>query len=269
MRLRSVVCIGTAGEGLSETLASTADGVLLSLATDARPPQSLRNTAIEALHRVNEAEKRGLVLVNNPRTGLLRDDLDAVLSHNLDAVFVAHVTEPQEVRDAAVLLREFELARDIEPGEILVFPVIDTARGLLRCAEIVSAAPRVGGLLFDQDGYAFDAGARAEERGDRLAYARGQIVAAARAHDRLPLITADALDLQYLGQYGFAGAVLSDARGAANANNMFAPLPAAIEHARKHLDSYEAARAAGLAVGRAGGALVDAHAARRARQVLE
>lgn len=269
MRLRSIVCVGSAGEGLSETLASTADGVLLNLATDARPPQSLRNTAVEALHRVNESEKLGLLLVDNPRTGLLRADLEAVLSHNLDAVFVAHVTEPQEVRDTAVLLREFELARGVEPGEILVFPVIDTARGLLRAAEIVSAAPRVGGLLFDQKEYALDTGGRAEERGDRMAYARGKVVAVARAYDRLPLVTADPIDLQYLGQYGFAGAVLPDARSAANANNMFAPLPAAVERARRHLEAYDAARAEGKAVARVGGELVDAHAARRARQVLE
>lgn len=269
MRLRSIVRLGPAGEGLSDALVSTADAILLDLATDARPAQSLRNTAIEALHRVNEAEKCGLVIANNPRTGLLRDDLEAVLSHNLGGILVPHVTEPQEVRDSAVLLRELELARGLEPGDVALFPVIDTARGLLRAAEIVSAAPRVAGLVLDQDGYAADVGARAEERGDRLAYARGKLVAVARAYDRLPLTIADAIDLQYLAQYGFAGAVLPDARSAANANNMFAPPPQAIERARRHLEAYEAARAAGQPMTRSGHDIIDAHAARRARQVLE
>lgn len=269
MRLRSIVRLGTAGEGLTDALVSTADAILLDLATDARPPQSLRNTAIEALHRVNEAEKTAIVLVNNPRTGLLRADLEAVLSHNLNGVFVPHVTDPQEVRDTAVLLRELELQRGLEPGHVSLLPVIDTARGLLRSIDIVSAAPRVGGLVLDQDAYAFDTGARPEERGDRLSYARGQVVAVARAYDRFPLVMADAIDLQYLGQYGFAGAVIPDARSAANANNMFAPMPRALDRASRHLEAYEAARSQGQVVTRSGSDIVDAHAARRARQVLE
>lgn len=269
MRLRSVIAIGTAGEGLSETLASTADALLLTLATDARPVQSLRNTAIEALHRVNDAEKQGLVLVNNPRTKLLRDDLAAVVSHNVDGVFLPHVTDPQEVRDTAVLLREFELARGIEPGAIALFPLIDTARGLLRANEIIGAAPRVGGLVFAQPAYARDTGARGEERGERLSYARGKVVAVARAHDRLPLVVSDGLELQNLAQYGFAGAVLAESRFAANANNMFAPSDAALERATRHLEVYDEARTKGEAVARHGEDLVDAHSARRAHQTLE
>ncbi len=269
MRLRSIVAAGAAGEGLSETLVSTADAVLLTLATDARPIQSLRNTAIEALHRVSEAEKCGLVLINNPRTKLLRDDLSAVVSHTLNGVLLPHVTEPQEVRDTAVLLREFELARGIEPGAIAVFPVIGTARGLLRANEILSAAPRVAGLVFAQAAYARDTGARPEERGERLSYARGKVVAVARAYDRLPLVASDGLELQSLGQYGFAGAVLPDARYAANANNMFGPADAMAERARRHLEAYEAARSKGEAVARLGDELADAHSARRARQTLE
>src|SRR5512135_3843679 len=107
MALRSVVAVGTAGEGLTEALGSAADAILLTLATDARPVGALRNTAIEALHRIDEAGKRGFIVVNHPRTQLLRDDLDAVVSADLKGVFIAHATEPQDVRDTTVLLREF------------------------------------------------------------------------------------------------------------------------------------------------------------------
>ncbi|MGH2633638.1 MAG: aldolase/citrate lyase family protein, partial [Tepidiformaceae bacterium] len=184
MKLRSIVAVGTAGEGLSDALNSPADAILLTLATDARPAGSLRNTAIEALHAINEAGKHGIVVVNHPRTGLLRDDLDAIVSANLHGVLLPHAVEPQDVRDIAVLLREFELGREIEPGTVAVFPIIDSARGLLRAAAITEGAPRVGGLVFGSAAYARDIGARAEEKGPRLAYARGAVVAAARAFDR-------------------------------------------------------------------------------------
>lgn len=269
MRLRSIATIGPAGEGLSDALHSAADAVLLTLATNARPVGALRNTAIEALHRVNEAEKTALVMVNHPRTGLLRDDLDAIVSHNLNGVLLSHTVEPQDVRDAAVALREFELHRDIEPGDIALFPVIDTARGLLRAGEIINAAPRVGGLVFAAKTFAADIGARHEEQGSHLAYARGKVVAAARAYDRLPLIAASPLELLDLAQQGFAGAILPDASAAGAANNAFAPTPAAIARAERHIALYEAARAEGAIVARDAGELVDAHAYRKAQQAKE
>lgn len=269
MKVRSVVAVGTAGEGLGEALNSAADAVLLRLATDARPAGSLRNTAIEALHAINESGKHGIVAVNHPRTGLLRDDLDAIVSANLHAVLLPHATEPQDVRDTAVLLREFELSREIEPGTILVFPVIAGARGLLRAAAITEAAPRVGGLVFDSPAYAQDIGARAEEKGPRLAYARGAVVAASRAFEKQPLVVADGLELTHLAQYGFAGAVLPGSRYAALANSAFTPAAQTVDRARLQLSRYDAARSEGAFVARLGDELVDAAAARRARLIVE
>lgn len=269
MAIRSIVRIGTAGEGLTEATNSAADAILLTLATDARPIGALRNTTIEALQRIMEAGKQGMAIVNHPRTQLLRDDLDAIVSPNLNAVLLAHATEPQDVRDTAVLLREFELARGIEPGDIALFPIIDCARGLLRAAEIAQAAPRVGGVVFDASAYAREVGARAEETGPRLAYARGAIVAVARAFDQRPLIAAEPIDLLQMAQYGFAGVVLPDSKAAAAANAAFTPGEVSIERAKAHVAAYDAARAEGAWVARSGDEVVDVHSARKARQVLE
>lgn len=269
MPLRSIVALGPAGEGLNEALASEADGVLLTLATNARPVGALRNTAIEALQRASEAGKRGYVIANHPRTRLLRDDLDAVVSPNLHGIFLAHASEPQDIRDTAVLLREFELARNIEPGATGVFPLVDSARGLLRAAELVQAAPRVAGIALDVDGYARDTGARAEAKGHRLAYARGAIVAAARAFDLLPVVIASPIEVLDLANHGFAAIVLPDARGVASANAAFAPTDAELARARAHIALYDAARAEGAYVARDAATVIDAHAARKARQLLD
>ncbi len=269
MAMRSIVRVGTAGEGLSEATNSEADAILLTLATDARPIGALRNTAIEALQRIMEAGKQGMAVVNHPRTQLLRDDLDAIVSPNLKAVLLAHAIEPQDVRDAAVLLREFELARGIEPGDVALFPVIDTARGLLRAAEIAQAAPRVNGLVFDASAYARDIGARAEETGPRLAYARGKIVAVARAFDQHPIIVAEPIDLLQLAQYGFAGVVLANSKAVAAANAAFTPGQVSIDRAKAHAAAYDGARGEGAWVARSGDEVVDVHSARKARQVLE
>jgi citrate lyase subunit beta / citryl-CoA lyase len=269
MALRSIVTIGNAGAGLEEALASAADAVLFTLATDARPVGALRNTAIEALQRTSEAGKRGLVVVNHPRTQLLRDDLDAIVGSNLAGVLLPHAVEPQDVRDVAVLLREFELGRGIEPGDVAVFPMIDTALGLLRAAAIADASPRVGGLVFAASAYARDIGGRAEEKGPRLSYARGAVVAASRAFDQEPLIVAEPIDLLHLAQYGFAGAILPDSNGVGSANAAFTPGAAAKARAAEHIARYDAARGEGGWVARAGDEVVDVHSAAKARRIVE
>ena len=268
MRLRSIVSIGVSGAGLDDALGSQADAVLLTLADASRPIDVLRREVTAALGRTATHEASALVAVNHPRTRLLRDDLDAILSPLVKGVFLPHAVEPQDVRDLAVLLREFELQRDIEPGDVAIFPVIDTARGLLKAAEIASAAPRVGGLVLHSARYARDIGARDEQKGDRLAFARGQVVAVSRALGQSPLAVSDGLELVHLAQYGFAGAILPNDRMAPAANTAFAPAATTLDHARAAVTAYDDARAEGAWVARVGDQVIDAAAARKARHIL-
>ncbi|MCC7366060.1 MAG: hypothetical protein IT303_16970 [Dehalococcoidia bacterium] len=268
MRLRSIVAV-PAGDLVDAALASPADAVALTLTDAGHAVSDLREAARHAFPRIREAGKRALLFVNHPRTRLLRDDLDALVTPDLAAVLLPHANDPQDVRDLAVLLREFEYTRGIEPGTVLAFPVVDSARGVLRAPELASAVPRAGGLVFDSRSYAADVGARDEERGDRLAYARGAVVAASRAYDGQPLVAAGPTELLSLAQYGFAGAILPGPAGAGAANASFRPASAAVEAARQKLDAYNAARAEGAWVARYGTGVVDAHVARKARALLD
>ena len=269
MRLRSIVRIAASGAGLDDALSSPADAILLTVADATRPAQELRAEAHAAIGRISEAGKVALVAVNHPRTRMLRDDIEGLLQPGLSGVLLMHAVEPQDVRDLAALLREFEIAREVEPGTVAAFPVIDTARGLLRAPEIAAAAPRVGGLVFASSAYARDIGAREEESGPRLAYARGAVVAAARAVDGLPLAEAGPLQLRDMAQYGFAGAIVSDAAAAALANPAFTPPAHVLERAAAATSAYNAARAEGAWVARIGSEVVDASTARRARHLTD
>jgi citrate lyase subunit beta/citryl-CoA lyase len=269
MRLRSLLAIPP-GEGPSEAaLASEADAIVVALNDARHAAGRLRELAVAALPRIRAAGKLPLVIVNHPRTQLLRDDMDAVVTPDLAAVLLPHAADPQDFRDLGVLLREFEYQRGIEPGNVTVFPVIDTARGLLRAAQIVEAVPRSGGLLFDAAAYARDTGAREETEGPRLSYARGKIVAAARAFDRSPLVAASARDARSLAQAGFAGALVRDLAAISVANAAFTPTKAAVERAAAHASGYEAARAEGAWVARVGREVADAHSARKANLTME
>jgi citrate lyase subunit beta/citryl-CoA lyase len=267
MRLRSLLR-ATPGDSLAAALESDADAVLLALTDETRPIDELRAAVAEAVEATAQAGKTPLVAVNHPRTQLTRGDLEAITGPRLAGVLLPHCTEPQDVRDTAVLLREFEHTRDIEPGQVTLFPVIDTARGLLRAAESLTAAPRTAGLVLASEPFARDVGARLEESGPRLAYARGSVVAAAAAHEGVALIDGSTLELRDMANYGFAGAVLDDARLVPVANDVFEPTASAIKRARADLEAYES-RPEGSWVARRDGRVVDAPRARQAKRTLD
>ena len=267
MRVRSLLRPAVLDD-LDRLLETATDAIVLSLTDETRPIDELRREVAAAIERIAGAGKRAFVALNHPRTQLLRGDAEAIVSPKLAGVLLPHCVEPQDVRDTAVALREFEHARDIEPGEVVLFPVIDTARGVLRAADIVEAAPRTAGLVFASDAYARDVGARPEEKGARFAYARGAVIAAARAHDRLPLIDGSALELREMANYGFAGAVLDEPRLAQVANDVFTPSEFVVRRARAVVDAYQG-RGEGAWVARYQGAVVDSHRVRKARQIIE
>ena len=266
MRLRSI--LRTRPDAIDAALESDADAVLLSLTDETVPVEELRAAVGAAIDPVAGAGKTVLVAINHPRTRLARGDLDAVTGPNLGAVLLPHCTEPQDVRDTAVLLREFEHTRDIEPGQVALFPVVDTARGLLRAAESIAAAPRTAGLVLASEAYARDAGARLEESGPRLAYARGNVVAVAAAHEGVAIIDGSYFELRDMANYGFAGALVDEARLVAVANDVFSPTPTAVKRARADVEAFES-RGEGEWVARRTGAVVDAPRARRARGTLD
>ena len=269
MRLRSIVAIPASLGGIDEALASPCDALLFSAADATEPAAEARTKIAAAIARTAEAGKAALVVMNHPRTRMLRDDIDALLSGGLKGVLIPHSVEPQDVRDTAVLLREFELKRNIEPGDTAIYPIIDTARGMLKAESIAAAAPRVGGLVFHTRRYAHDIGGRDEQRGERLAYARGKVVAVSRAYGHAPMVYTDGLELTYLAETGFASAILPEPRYVVNANTLFAPSPAAREFAKQALAAYDAARADGASVARIGETVIDGPAAHKARHILE
>ena len=269
MPLRSIVAIDPSGAHLEETLASPTDAILLTLADARFPSELLRTAAKLSSEKAHEAGKRAFVTINHPRTRLTRSDLEAVVAPDLAGVIIPHCVEPQDVRDVAVLLREFELLVGIEPGVVAIIAQVDTARGLLRAAEIAQAAPRVLALLFHGKRYATDVGGRDEEKGERLSYARGAVVTAARAFDKLPLVATNGIELRVMAQYGFAGSLLPDAGSAVLANSTFATTEGQAARAREEIAAYEAARGGEEWVGRIGSDVIDAHTVRKARQRME
>jgi len=277
--LRSVLAIpGSDVVAMAAAHHSAADAVLLDLAAPASSEQRgiARKVIAQAIQDIGATKRPVLARVSAAGSGELDADLTATVGPCLTAVVLAGTEEPQDVRDADVLLRKYEMRDEIAPGTIRLIPEIDSAAGLQSLAVILTAVDRHAAValnaahLHDNLGL----GQILRETHDQ---SMAMLAVAARSAD-LPWLlgTFDAaralVDPTRAHEFGAAGAVIHSEASARGINSLFAPDPAAVEAARAVIEAWAQLRSAGDLSGVAQHeeqlVLVDRRAMRHARFVL-
>lgn len=245
------------------------DAVILDLEDAVAPAEkdAARILVRNALLAVDFLGAERLVRVNALPLGL--EDIDALLDCGVDVFVLPKV----EAADQVTAVH----ARIAQAGARAgVLATIETARGVLHASEI-AAAPGVVALTLGLEDYAADIGATRTADGRESAWARGQILNAARAAGVQPLgsVYADIDDTDgFLAwaraeqQMGFEGVACLHPRQIALAHNAFAPTPDEVARASRIVEAFEAGLAAGLGAIAVDGRMVDAPVAARARKVL-
>lgn len=269
---------------------SDADLVFLDLEDACAPAmkEAARGIAARALTELDWGRTTRAVRINGLDTPWCHDDLIEVVTtarESLDVVIVPKVRSARDVWWVDVLLTQLETKLGLT-WPIGLEVLIEEADGLLAAAEIAKASTRVEAIIFGVGDLSAALHARVGGNfrpspgaypGDFWHFARMQVLAAARAAG------VEAIDSPY-PDYGDTDGYRADAVHAALcgfdgkwaihpvqvpiANDVFAPTPEEIEHARGLVDSYRAAQTGGVgAVGR-NGQLVDAGHLRLAENVL-
>lgn len=279
--LRTLLLVPAGRSELAEKVQRLgADVITLDLGGAVPPTQraAAGRAAASVIRSLNEAGLIVHVRVSSVRSGLARDDLDAVVQPGLAAVLLAQVQEPQNIRDADVLLREFELERGIVPGTIGLIPMIESARGLLRCAELPATSTRIIALALGNEELMADLGMTRSADGRELDYARSIVVTVARAHRLVALdgpwyslndATGLLEDARRARAFGFSGKYLINPEQIEAVNRLFSPSPEEVETARRALQAYDAAVARGEGTAYLAGRLIDSTVARRLQMLLE
>ena len=162
-----------------------ADAVILDL-EDAVPDAekvATRELARRALPRMGG---RGLVCVrvNGLHTSLTAGDVAGVVAPGLGAIVLPKTECAEHVHALHALLDEAEARAAIPAGHVRILPLVETARGIVRGAEIAAASPRVLTLLFGSGDFTRDLelpSVRWSADGLELLYARTRLVVDARA----------------------------------------------------------------------------------------
>ena len=174
-------------------------------------------------------------------------------------------------------------ARHPPPGAAVSGPVppllllLETPRAILRAAEIASADAAVAALLFGAEDLTARLAVERTIDGEELLFARAQIVlaAAAAGAEAIDAVCTDLNDAESLVRdcqraraLGFRGKMAIHPRQVPVINEVFMPTAADVNRARRLIDTYDAARAAGHGVTTMDGRMVELPIVERARRTL-
>jgi citrate lyase subunit beta/citryl-CoA lyase len=257
-----------------------ADALVLDLEDAVLPAgkPAAREAARRRIAPLRDAGQRVYARINGIGSGLTRDDLLAVAVDGLAGVVLPKAQQAQDLRDLDVLLREAEVRNGVRPGDIGVIPLIESARGLLRCEEIATATDRVVGLSFGAEDYTGDLGVRRTPDGVGLAHARYTIATVAAAYGLLAIDTpytdfGDEAGLvaetRFARDVGFHGKYVVHPAQVVPVNLVFTPAAEDVAQARRIVDAFEAAASADAGAVQLEGRMIDAPIAERARRLIE
>ena len=264
---------------LDHAVEAAADVIVLDLedSVPAAEKAAARGELRAAIERLKGAGKTVQVRVNHLDTGETREDLAAAIGPGLDSIAFPKAESAAQIRELDVIIRELELHGGVRPGTALLFPQIETARGVLRCEEIAGASTRIAGMAVGGEDYTRDLGVARTREGRELDYVRHVVTHVCIANGLLPLDTVFAdfrdeaglvTETELVQSMGLKGKYLIHPSQVEPVNRAFTPTDDEIQLARIRLAAYDEAVARGEGSVQVEGRMIDEPVAQRARDLL-
>lgn len=270
---------------MAKALESGADAVILDL-EDSVPVAAKAEARALVAKTIDEVAARGgaapavFVRTNGAATGLLDDDLAAIVRRRLDAILLPKAENVTEVQHAAAALDRLEAAAGIKAGTVEIILQIESALGVYRCFDLIQASPRVTatcvGSARDGD-LQTSLGCAWSMDGPELLYSKSKVLLDTRAANAYPLdgVFADLGDEQGLiedstlsARLGYLGRTVIHPKQIAPVRRAYAVPEADVVYYRKVVAEFEAVEKTGAAAITVDGKLVDYAMYQRAKRVL-
>ncbi len=282
-RLRSLLFTpGNRPKMLEKAPSSGADALIFDL-EDSVPVSQKAEARIITREYLGRFKKECAIYVrvNALETGMLRDDLEAVMVDGLEGIALPKVDSPDTIRAVDRMMAEVEQARGLPIGKIELSLSLETARGVYFAYDILTAARRVGsvavGIAEDGD-LQTDIGYQTSEDGSEMLYLRSKVLLAARAagienpiegsyanfRDEAGLIKT----AQMGRRLGYRGKRAIHPCQVDVINRIFTPTAREVAYYRRVLEAFEAALAQGRASTSVDGKMIDYPMAENARRVI-
>lgn len=216
--------------------------------------------------------------VNALETGLLEDDLAAVVGPHIYGVSVGKIYTPQDVLAIDEVLTRLERSAQVTPGQTKLVLWIETALAIVHCYEICKSSQRIVAVAFGAEDLTNDMGIERTADDSEVAVPRSLTCVAARAAAVLALDTPyflfrdpDGLQQNALAskKIGFKGKFAIHPSQIPTINAIFSPSAADIDYARRVVAAFEEAERTGRGSTSLDGKVVDVPVVKRARALLE
>jgi len=216
--------------------------------------------------------------VNALETGLLEEDLAAVVGPHIYGVSVGKIYTPQDVETIAALLANLEHKAGVPVGHTKLVLWMETALAIVHAYAISTASPRIVAVAFGGEDFTHDMGIERTTDDTEVAVPRSLVCVAARAANVLALDTPyflfrdpDGLrqNAQASKKIGFKGKFAIHPAQLDIINATFSPSPVEVEYARRVVDAFAEAERTGKGSTSLDGKVVDVPVVKRARAVLD
>ena len=221
-----------------------------AVAPDAKP--QARQNAVGAARSKAYGRREIVIRCNGLATEWGREDVTAIAGSGADAVLVPKLESARDVLDIVALLDASGA-----PAGMSVWGMMETPRGMLHAEAIATASPRLAGLIMGTNDLAKDMRAQHTPMRLPMITALGLTMLAARAAGLTILdgVYNDIRDEEGFRaqcrqgvELGFDGKTLIHPSQVGPCNEIFAPTAEELVQARRMVEAFDAARAAGKGV---------------------
>ena len=236
-----------------------------------------RDMAKQWVPTLRREGQRVMVRVNSLDTGLTRSELEAVVSPDLYGISLGKVESTWNIRDVDRMLSAIEPLAGVAPGSTKISAWVETASALVDARDIARASPRVIALSFGAEDFTNDMMIERSDTGEEVQVPRSLVPVAARAANVASLDSPfvlfqdpDALRAaaQRARQMGYTGKHAIHPAQIDIINEIFSPSDEEVAYARKIMEAWEEAEAAGRGSLAMDGRMVDVPVVKRAQNLL-
>jgi citrate lyase subunit beta/citryl-CoA lyase len=257
-----------------------ADCVMFDLedAVSVGEKDSARFLVFEALTTLDYPGKELVVRINDPRTQLGRDDLEAIVGTRKAVIRLPKTESADDVCYCADLIERIEKKCGAAIGSTRMMAAVESAAGVLNAKEIAFASKRLTGIALGAEDYVTDLKTSRSPEGIELYFGRSMILLAARAAgiDALDTVFSNVNDEEGLRrettlikQMGFDGKSVINPRQIKIIHEIFTPTEKEIENACAVIDAIREAEKKGSGVIALNGKMIDKPVVERAQRILD